>query len=135
MLAITGLSSVGVARGPLRPRSGASFSMPDAAGAEAAEATSAAAPIEMPALLAMQEAYGEPVQDREARRHGKAMLDALTKLQRALLGGEGPDGLQSLANLLRATPEASDPRLAAVQRAVLVRAAVELQRSRMQLAE
>lgn len=134
MTAIYGLGATNAARGPVRSRLGPAFRMPDASSgeAEAAASSGAASAVEMPSLLAMQEAYGEPVQDREARRHGKAMLDALARLQRALLGGEGPDALQSLANLVRATPEPSDPRLAAVQRAVLVRAAVELQRARMQ---
>lgn len=131
MTAIYGLGATGAARAPVRARSTTAFRLPDAASPDSAEAASSASQVGMPSLLSAQEAYGEPVGDREARRHGRAMLDALSRLQRALLGGEGPDALQSLANLVRATPEPADPRLAAVQRAVLVRAAVELQRARM----
>ena len=131
MTPIYGLGATAAARAPTRARSSALFHLPDAATPAEAEAAGTASAVGLPSLLTLQETYAEPVADREARRHGKAMLDALTRLQRALLGGEGPDALQSLANLVRATPEPADPRLAAVQRAVLVRAAVELQRARM----
>ena len=135
MTGIYGLGAVSVARGQVRRRTEGEFTLPDVDGGERAESAGAAGAVEMPGLLMMQEAEAEPVADRDARRHGKAMLDALSRLQRALLGGEGPAALESLANLVRATPAPADPRLAAVQRAVLVRAAVELQRARMGLGQ
>lgn len=90
----------------------------------------------MPGLLALQEVGQEAgqaagqaaVQDREARRHGAAMVAALSELQRALLGGGDPDALDRLAALVRRAPPPADPALAQVQRAVLVRAAVEIAR-------
>ena len=84
----------------------------------------------MPSLLAMQEAETGAVQDREARRHGDSMLEALAALQRSLLGGAEAGGLETMASLARAVPAAADPRLAGVQRALLVRVAVELARRR-----
>ncbi len=134
MTMITGLGTVTGARVAQRRRLGPAFHALGAEAAEAAEAAAAPAAVEFPSLLAMQEASSEPAKDRDARRHGKAMLDALARLQRALLGGGGVDALESLANLVRATPQPDDPGLAAVQRAVLVRAAVELQRARLQAA-
>ena len=72
---------------------------------------------------------GEAVADREARRHGHDMLAALAELQRALLGG-GDDGaaLQRLAELAAAVPHATDPRLAAMISAIVLRVRVELAR-------
>jgi hypothetical protein len=95
-----------------------------------AEAPAVFGTVGMPSLLSLQETELETVQDREARRHSRAMLDTLTLLQQALLGGQGVDALETLARLVRAAPPPSDPALAAVQQAVLVRAAVELARSR-----
>ena len=79
-------------------------------------------------LLALQEAGQAAVRDREARRHGAATLKALASMQRALLGGAADGVLETLSSLSRNAPEASDPRLAAVQRALQVRVAVELAR-------
>lgn len=100
--------------------------------AEQGESAAAPAPVQavgLPLLLAVQERDGD-AQDGAARRHGSQMMDALAALQRALLGEGGGAELQRLASLARAAPPASDPALAAVQRAVLVRAAVELARGR-----
>ena len=57
------------------------------------------------------------------------MLAALAELQRALLGG-GDDGraLQRLAELAAAVPRATDPRLAALVSAIILRVRVELAR-------
>jgi hypothetical protein len=124
----------------MRP-AGSVFTIPDDARPGATEAPEAFATTAMPSLLALQEAGQEAGQqagveaarDREARRHGSAMLDALAMLQRSMLGGQdrqGVESLQSLARLVQATPPPSDPALAAVQRALLVRVAVELARQR-----
>ncbi len=98
-------------------------------GLEGAARTLAATPAAaLDAMLALQEAEAESVRDRAARRHGKALLEALAALQHALLGGEEGPALQRLAALLAAMPEAADPRLGAVLRAVALRAQVELAR-------
>ena len=54
---------------------------PGQAGAAAAPAATS-----LGSMLTLQEAGGETVEDREARRHGYDMLAALAELQRALLG-------------------------------------------------
>ncbi len=115
---------------PVRSRSRASgtfgFYLPEST----AEAASGAAPVTMPGLLALQEAGQDAGRDRDARRHGEAMLTSLADLQRALLGGADRGALQSLADLARRAPPAADPRLAGVQRALLLRVEVELARAR-----
>lgn len=88
------------------------------------------------AMLAAQE-WGDPTaQDREGRRHGRAVLDLLAELQRALLAGmglaginEGASGIaQRLAALASVEPAAADPALASVLAAIRLRARVELAR-------
>ena len=81
-------------------------------------------------LLAVQEAGGAAVRDRDARKRGKQMLDELARLQRALLAGRlDPENLRALAALAGDSAVAADPAIAAVVRAVTVRARVELARS------
>lgn len=95
-----------------------------------AAATEGSVPVSgvaIASLLAMQEAEGDAHQDREARQHGEALMDALGALQRALLGADGPD-LAQLARLAERKATAADPGLAWVLQAVRVRAAVELAR-------
>ena len=125
-----GMGAAGAVRGPVRVRGGSGFRVPEGAdmraeGAESGGEAGAVAGVAMPSLLAMQEAESGAVQDREARRHGEAVLESLTELQRALLTGASGGELARLAGLARAMPAATDPRLAAVQRALLVRVAVE----------
>jgi hypothetical protein len=97
--------------------------------AEAAEAATGTAAVAMPSLLAMQEAESAALQDRDAKRHGTAVLDKLTGLQRSLLGPDGPD-LDRLAQLASQPAQAADPRLAGVLRAIQLRARIELARHR-----
>lgn len=93
----------------------------------ATEAVSA--PHELSGLLAMQEAEADWVRDRPARRHAQSMLDELAALQRRLLAGDAEPGtLRRLASLARTCPEAANPHLSGVLRAVALRAAVELAR-------
>ena len=103
-------------------------------GFRVAEASSGAAAgvgaVGLPGLLAAQEAGQEAGWDREARRHGEAVLEGLAEVQLDLLRGGGAGALEALAALVRRGPVAADPRLAAVQRALLVRAAVELARGK-----
>lgn len=119
--------SARVQRPPPRARPGSSFSVAAQARTEAPAGVLA---ISMPSLLALQEEDAEAVADREARRHGQAMLSALAALQRGLLGGADGGALEQAAALARAAPAAADPRLAAVQRAILVRVAVEAARAK-----
>ncbi len=87
----------------------------------------AAAPAALLGLLAVQEAEGAAVRDRDARKRGKLMLDELTRLQRALLAGRlDPENLRALAALAGDSTVAADPAIAAAVRAVTVRARVEL---------
>ena len=111
---------------PARGKPGGLFKLPDAARAEGSTGVLAVA---TPSLLALQEEESNDVADREARRHGHAMLAALADLQYSLLGG-GRGGTAQLAALARAAPSAADPRLAAIQKAIQVRVAVELARAR-----
>ena len=67
---------------------------------EAAGAPHAAEEVGLAGLLALQEGETQSVQDRNARRHGKQLLDQLVRLQHALLGGASdPDDLAALARL------------------------------------
>ena len=125
MTIISGLGSTTTIRtGQPRPAA-AGFAVPSSASTAVSATVQVAA---MPGLLAMQEAGQGTVRDRDARRHGAAMLAALAELQRALLGGDDGAALERLASLVRNAPPPADPALLMVQRAVLVRAAVELAR-------
>ena len=117
---------------------GLSFRMP----AESAGAGSSAAAASQPArgldaLLALQEtaaAVQDPAtRDREARRHGRDLLEELAALQKALLVGDGGEeaggrALARLVALLRSMPAAADPGLDGVLRSVGLRARLELAR-------
>ena len=100
------------------------FRMPE----QAASAPAPALPVSIVSLLAVQEAGQGAVRDREARRHSQGMLDALSALQRALLGEETGESLRTLDRMVRGAPAPADPALAAIQRMVLQRTAVELAR-------
>lgn len=80
-------------------------------------------------MLALQETAVEAPPDRAARRHGRAMLAALSCLQCALLdAGDSEAALDELAMLAEEMPCASDPGLAAALHAVALRTRVELAR-------
>ncbi len=99
--------------------------------ASAAAPAPAAAPTSLHGLLALQEADADAVQDRAAQRHAGSMLAELSAIQRALLQ-DNPAGtsaaLARLSGLTRDGTAALDPRLAAVIRAITMRAAVEAPR-------
>ncbi|MGC1411173.1 MAG: flagellar assembly protein FliX [Acetobacteraceae bacterium] len=133
---MTGIEGIGwpnrpraVSRAPAR----SGFTMPpeptDTGRAAAASETPAMSPVSM---LTLQEVGGETVEDREARRHGNDMLAALGELQRALLAGGGDAGaLQRLLELSTSETRATDPRLAAMISAIVVRVRVELTRRQL----
>jgi Class II flagellar assembly regulator len=80
-------------------------------------------------MLALQEVGDEIVRDREAKRHGQALLKGLAALQHALLAGEDQSAvLQTLAALAENCPQAAHPGLAGVVQALALRAQVELAR-------
>ena len=133
---MTGIERVGWPTAPRlanRPAAKSGFFVPpEPAGLAQAGAAGAPAATSLSSMLTLQEAGGETVEDREARRHGNDMLAALAELQRALLGGDG-DGVarQRLGDLADAVRHATDPRLAAMISAIVLRVRVELARRRV----
>jgi len=112
-----------------RPSSASGFDalLQGPAPAPAAPPPTAAASLAT-AAPALVEAEVPAVRDRAARRHGRAMLEALAGLQLALLDGEIGDARASLASLAAAPPQAEDPVLRLILREISIRAAVELAR-------
>jgi hypothetical protein len=78
-------------------------------------------------LMTYEEARDRVLADRQARRHGRAMLQALGAMQLSLLDG-GDAAVQALAELAAQVPEADDPVLRLILQEIGVRAAVELAR-------
>jgi hypothetical protein len=95
-------------------------------GASAA-AEQAASVARTEGLMTYESAFERVGADRNARRHGRAMLRALGALQVSLLDGGGTEA-QALAQLAAGVPEADDPILRLILREIGVRAAVELAR-------
>lgn len=118
----------GLASRPVQSRSKAGFSVP-----EKPEATSGSAPLSRVSadpLLFLQEVEPPEERDARSRRHGGALLDLLSSLQRALLdGGDGEAVMQSLSALAGRTPVAANSSLQAAIEAISLRAHVELARS------
>lgn len=114
------------------PASGATapFNLPDASRAASTTAQRTGGPVALSGLLALQEAESVPeAREREARRRGRAVLDALSSLQGALLGRGDPDAaVADLAATIGAMSESADPALRAILVAIKLRAMVELAR-------
>ena len=98
-------------------------------GASVTGPAAAAPTAALDGLLQLQAFEDAGARDRQAKRHGQALLQALGELQRALLG-EGPldDALAKLAGLAEICPEAADPALASLVGSIMLRARVELAR-------
>jgi L-alanine-DL-glutamate epimerase-like enolase superfamily enzyme len=96
-----------------------------AAAAEESEAVMAPTAAGQSAYAA---AYQAEMADREARRHGRAMLQALAALQMAVLDGSAEQARDSLQALAGRSTQAHDPVLRLILREIGVRAAVELGR-------
>ncbi|HET8995394.1 MAG TPA: flagellar assembly protein FliX [Acetobacteraceae bacterium] len=131
MSLIEGLGAPAPGRLPNRtPRSGtASFTLDTAAESAGTGAAQAAAPPLAVSALALQEVAIDAPRDRAARRHGQALLAALGRLQRHLLGGADAAGsLDELAALAAIVPNVDEPGLAATLHATVLRARVELAR-------
>lgn len=130
--------SVGRVSGPVVPKAaprrvgGADNFAVTASPAEAAGPAAAASAASLDGMLLLQEGEDGPTRDRQARRHGRAMLDGLTALQRELLENEMDAAtLQRLAALAEHCPQAADPALRATIAAVSLRVQVELARRAM----
>ena len=98
-------------------------------GANVSGLAAAAPAAALDSLLQLQAFEDATTRDRQAKRHGQALLRALGELQRVLLG-EGPleDALGRLADLVATCPEAADPGLAGLVGSIMLRARVELAR-------
>jgi hypothetical protein len=130
---MTGIERVGWPTAPRvasRPAAKSGFFVPsEAAWPGQADAVAVPAATSLGSMLALQEADFETVEDREARKHGHDMLAALAELQRALLGGGGDAvALERLGDLAASARHATDPRLAAMVSAIVLRVRVELAR-------
>jgi Class II flagellar assembly regulator len=95
----------------------------------------APAVIDAGAMLALQEHGGQEAEiaarlaDREARRHGQDLLEALAGLQKELLaGGDAALSLSRLSALVDMTSAAHDPALAHVLARIRLRARLEILR-------
>jgi hypothetical protein len=123
---ISGASPVASGARPRRRQT--DFAVPETgetADTHAPAEASAAAQVPLLTLQAGEMAEAEAATDRAAAGHGNALLGAMRGLQLALLGGstgQGPDALAQLADTL---PQAADPALDAVLRAIAQRAAIE----------
>lgn len=130
-MTISGEFAIGRTIAAYGPRARARLPSGFAVPGDAGPAIRAAATVTAPSLLAIQEAGQDAERDEAAREHGDAVLHGLAALQRSLLDGGDAATLNRLAALVRRTPAPADPRLLAVQRALLVRVAVELARTRI----
>ena len=142
MTMIDGIGLPGVALAARRNRPTLGFVLPAQTRAMDAPAmTDTSTPVFaafMDGLLGLQEqapdAPSAPaVRDREARRHGQALLSVLAEMQLSLIGSrDGPGSLtllsERLSGLAEAIPVAADPRLRAIIGAITLRARVELAR-------
>jgi hypothetical protein len=110
---------------------GAAFPPPAESPPEAVRSTgaAAAAAVSLESMLALQQVEGASERDRAAHRRGHALLAALGRLQRVLLGDGNPASvLHEIAALSKDVPVAADPGLAAAVDHAVLRARIELAR-------
>jgi hypothetical protein len=86
--------------------------------------------VSLAGMLALQEAETGSIQDKTARRHGFALLEALSTLQKHLLSplADTETALASLTRLAADPPHTTDPALAALLDSIRLRAKIELLR-------
>lgn len=128
---ITGTDMHTRTRATRRATAGTGFALPATRDACATipPAITAADPAALLPLLALQAEEDETARNRRTQDRARAMLDALTALQSALLAGQADPGLLAHLTALASTPtEASDPRLAEIADWVALRANVMLAR-------
>ena len=108
------------------------FSVPTEEAAGKSGAAAVSAPLRSAALagvLMLQERTRETIGDRHARRRAKDLLQALSRIQRAMLeNSRDEQSLQDLAGLIDDLPCATDPGVRGILQAIAVRARVELAR-------
>jgi len=109
---------------------GPGFPAPADPAPQAAPAAAAlTAPVALESLLALQQVDSATEQDRAAHRRGQALLAALGRLQRLLLGDGDPAAvLDEIRALADNVPAAADPALGAAIDQVVLRARIELAR-------
>jgi len=97
--------------------------------ADAVVQVRSAQPLGLIGMLALQEAETETTANKNGRRHGFAVLDALEELQHGLLSSadEGQE-IARLLSLAREPASVVDPRLGEVLAAIRLRAKIELLR-------
>jgi len=130
---VAGGAAIGAGPGNAKAAPGSGFDVSDLSDGGAAARIGpmpALPPAGLAGMLALQEAEADMVGDRNARRHGLAVLEALRALQHGLLDASGDAG-QQVAALLRladATNVVADAGLADVLAAIRLRAKIELLR-------
>lgn len=97
-----------------------------AAPAIAAEPVSVA--LAIGGLLSLQDEAAPARRDLAARRGGEAILQDLSRLQTALLGGHAPGALDALRETVARLPQAADPQLTEILVLIRLRASIELAR-------
>lgn len=132
MTGTTGPMGTTATRGP---HSQGIFTVPEGPAPDGAEeATPAAetagtAAVSRASLLTLQEVDSPTERDRRAHRHAEDMLEALKRLQLAMLGTAPHSAdVERLTGLLTALPVATHPGLRAAVAAVAIRVEVEIAR-------
>ena len=121
----TGVAVTAASAGRAGPVASGFMVSPGAAGKPAG----VSAPAALEGLLLLQETEDAPARDRRARKQGRAMLDAMARLQLCLLAGDtDAEAVQCLAALARQPVDASDPGLRDMLGAIALRAGIELAR-------
>lgn len=107
-----------------------SFEVPNGGSSPSSAARQPGGMVALSGLLALQEAETVPdAREREARRRGRAVLEALSSLQGGLLGGGDPGPIvERLAATVATMTASADPALHAILAAIKLRAMVELAR-------
>ncbi len=132
MSRVTGITTGGIANRPKAApsRLAPGFTVESEGAAAAVPENQPAQSVMLSGMLALQETETETVQDKNARRHGFALLDSLAQLQKSLLSPEADNAaeIETLALLASEMPQAANPGLAAALAAVRLRAKIELLR-------
>jgi hypothetical protein len=129
---VNGITPAGAANRPktTATRPGPGFSVESEDAAPSVEAKQPTQGVALSGMLALQETETETVQDRTARRHGIALLETLSQLQKTLLSPQGSaeTEIETLALLANEMPHAANPGLAAALADIRLRAKIELLR-------
>jgi hypothetical protein len=130
-----GIGAVAARARPAAPAAASSFNVATGGTAAPVQENQPAPAVSIAGMLALQEAEAETIQDKTARRHGLALLDALSALQQALLSplADGEPEIAALTRLAAEIPETTDPGLSALLAPIRLRAKIELLRRGVQL--